>query len=425
MSPKPEAPTKSYFQQRMDLVGITPENNKIALHKTELQTGNEIMQDVPIFTQVPEGIDILVYTLDRLTIRIEKTGSRQKKDFSIVRLEKPLVKPNGDTMKYRLPKGGGTYPFFPPHLIEKFEAKAPIETLYLVEGYFKAFKAAMHGADIIGLSSITHMKDKDKGSLHPDILKLMLTCEVKRMVWLTDGDALDITQKELTDGLDLYKRPKGFFQSVQTFKTLLDDYEVEKWFMHIDTDSIMQLQKFKGITRDQVKGIDDLLITVKPNEDAVIAELTSVSSNGVMFQKFNITYGLNKVYNHFHLRDVKDFYLFHLERRQELKNKEFIFNGTRYRYDEEKGECEVKIPGDANLYFRVADDYYKFVKLPNQYKQLETVFHQRKKATIVDDHGKLFAKHIPKYEAFCNVPDHSNFQRVIHNCFNVYSPIDF
>jgi hypothetical protein len=57
-------------------------------------------------------------------------------------------------------------------LVEKFEQKKPIKTLFLVEGYFKAFKAAMCGMDIIGLSSITHMKDKDKGNLHEDILKL-------------------------------------------------------------------------------------------------------------------------------------------------------------------------------------------------------------------------------------------------------------
>ncbi|MBA3706601.1 MAG: hypothetical protein H0W84_12095, partial [Bacteroidetes bacterium] len=420
----PEEKKSSYFKERMDLLGVTQENNKIAIWKNNISpAGHEdVLTEVPIFRELPEGIEILVYTLERSTIRIEKNGSRMKKDFGIVRLEKPLVKPNGDTMKYRIPKGAGTHPFFPPGLIEKFENKTDIETLFLVEGYFKAWKAAMHGADIIGLSSITHMKDKDTGALHPDILKLMLTCNVKRMTWLTDGDALDITQKELTDALDLSKRPRQFFNSAMTFKTLLDDYEVEKWFTHIDTDSI--LERNPGMLREKVKGIDDLLITFKGKEKEIINEMKGISSPSIYFQKFNITYGTNKVYSHFHLRDVKEFYLFHVERRPELKNKEFIFNGTRYQYDEDKLECLVKIPADAKLYFRVADDYYKFVKLPNQYKQLELVFHGRKKTTITDDHGRKFTQHIPKYEAFCNVPSHNEFQQIIENCFNVYSPVD-
>lgn len=431
----------SYFDQRMQQLGITPEINKIALWKNVKVSDTEHreeLQEEPIFKQVPEGIEILVYTLDRFTIRIEKNNSKQKKDFSIVRLEKPMVKPNGDTMKYRLPKGAGTHPFFPPWMVEKFEKKEAIETLYLVEGYFKAFKAAMHGADIIGLSSITHMKGKDTGKLHPDILLLMNTCSIKNMVWLTDGDALDITQKEITEEKDLSIRPKNFFNSVSTFKNLLNDYgEVDKWFMHIDTDSILENYRpskaspigggLEGaLTRDQVKGIDDLLVTFAGKENEIIADLKSVTPNGIYFQKFFITYGgLNKVYKHFHLSDVNDFYLFHVERRPELKNKEFKFVGTLYKYDEEEGKCLVRVPSDANLYFRVGDNYYKFFKRPNQYKKPETVFEGRLKGTLIDDHGKKFTTYVPKYEAFCNVPDHVNFQPVIDNCFNVYSPLDY
>ena len=106
------------------------------------------------------------------------------------------------------------------------------------------------------------------------------------------------------------------------------------------------------------------------------------------------------------------------------KRQRIYFNGTKYKYNEEKGECEVIIPAEAPKYFRVGDDYYKFIVIPNKYKQDELHFDNRLKGTIQDDHGKNFLKHIPKYEQFCNVPDHINFQQVIHNCFNVYSPLD-
>ena len=80
------------------------------------------------------------------------------------------------------------------------------------------------------------------------------------------------------------------------------------------------------------------------------------------------------------------------------------------------------MPGAARNYFRVGDVYFEFVKIPNQYGQLETYFHKRKKETIVQDFGRNFIKHIPKYKAFCNVPDNVNYQQVIHNCFNVFHP---
>ncbi len=428
--------TLSYFDKRMQSLGITPEINKIGLHQTDLKTGKPIIVDVPIFSSVPEGIKINVYTIDRYQIRTEPklttnqdTGQirinegRWKKDFCIIRLENPKVNQDGSVMKYKLPKGAGTHPFFPPALVHKYEKKKNIDTLYCVEGYFKAFRASMEGIDIVGLSSITHMKDKETGKLHADIIKLIQVCNVKKMVWLTDGDALDITQNELKDAKDLSIRPKNFFSSVTTFKTLLSDFEdLEKWFFYIDTDNI--LAHNAGKLREDVKGIDDLLISIPKKTKEIIADLKSLNA-GPYFQKFDISHGTGKVYNHFHLRDVKDFYLFHVERRPELKNREFTFSGTRYQYNETTGDCDVKIPGQAKSYFRVADDYFKFVHIPNQYKQLEKTFHSRQKSTITDDHGPNFTKHIPKYEAFCNVPDHFGYQQVIHNCFNVYSPLDF
>ncbi len=417
----------SFYHKRLDPLGVTEENNKIALWQNDINNKDshqEILVDVPIFREVPEGIEIAVYTLDRLQITYSKEGTKAKKKFSIVRLENPVTRADGSVMKYKLPKGAGTHPFFPPALVDRYDKKEKFNILYLVEGYFKAWYASLQGANIVGLSSITHMKNAETGKLHPDIAKLIDACDIKKVVWLTDGDAIDITQKELTDGLDLSKRPKGFFASVSTFKTIFDDFEhLEKWFFHIDTDNILSNHPGK-VFREDVKGIDDLLITLAAEKNEIMMDMHSMQP-GNYFQKFNVTYSTSKAYTHFHLRDVKDFYLFHAERRPELKGKEFIYNGTRYQYNEETGDCDVKIPGAAKMYFRCGDDYFKFVQMPNQYKQLERTFHSRKKGTIIDDHGSKFTKFIPKYEAFCNVPDHFNFEQVIHNCFNVYSPLDF
>ncbi len=77
------------------------------------------------------------------------------------RLEKPHVKPDGSVMKYQMPKGQGSYPFFPPALVGKYDRKEKIQTLFLTEGYIKAFKGAMHGVDVVGVASITHLKNKE------------------------------------------------------------------------------------------------------------------------------------------------------------------------------------------------------------------------------------------------------------------------
>lgn len=294
----------------------------------------------------------------------------------------------------------------------------------------------MHGLDIIGLPSITHMRNKDTGSLHPGILKIIQTCRVRRVVWLVDGDCLDISKNlKEADGKDkdLYKRPNSFFESISKFKQLLDDYDVDKYFCHIDSDNIVnnfgqdipQPTQEGESKRSLVKGLDDLMVALPNRIDDIVKDIKQVSRNSDYFQRFNITRSTLSALEHFHISDPKKFYLFHVERRPDLKDKQFNFRGTLYRYDEEKGECNVVVPGEASSYFRVGDQYYKYILKPNKYGQLERQFVSRQKGTIVEDHGRQFTNHISKYETFCNVPEHVNFHQVINSCFNVYSPLDF
>jgi hypothetical protein len=427
-TPKPNP--QSYFEQRMTELGITAEFNKIDLWRYNGDSGKNELFTFPVFLEHPKGIEIIPYTLDRHRIRIEKDGSKQKRDWSMVRYQVPITKTDGDIIKYLMPKGKGSFPLIPPNILQAYDKKELIPELYLTEGYFKAWKGHMHGLPIIGLPSITHLKDKEKGTLHPDILQIIQSCGVKRAIWLTDGDCLDITGKEITDRKDLYTRPANFFSSISTFKQLLDDHDCDKYFMHVDSENALSKKNFMApvdqqITRDKVKGLDDLLITFPDQVSDIITDLRSVSRPGEWFQKFNITSGLGKVRDYFRLDNVTRFYLFHVEKRKDLKDKEFMFHGTCYKYSEESNACEVRIPGESRLYFRVGDDYYKHVKIPNKHGQKEGTFKGRRKGTIIDDHGKEFTKHIPKYEAFCNVPSNVNFQPIIDNCFNLYNPLDY
>lgn len=416
---------QTYIESRLEGLGITEELNKIKLLKYDAASESNTLVEYPIFRSHEKGIEIIVYNLKREQPTYKGETSRYKKHWSIIRLEKPLVKENGDTMKYIMPKGQGSHPFFPPSLVDKFEAKTHIKTLYITEGFFKAFKGSMHGLDIIGLPSITHLKNKDTNTLHPDILELISICNVQRVVYLVDGDCNDLSSKAAADpNKDLYTRPYSFYSSINTFKTLLDDTSCDKYFMHVNTDGIMA--ELKPEDRAAVKGLDDIMVYYPDRIEAMIADINSVSTPGFWFSKYNITVKLSQVRQFFLLHDVTQFYLHHAERTPELiKDREFTFNGSKYKYNDESGKAEVVVPAAAKLYMLVGNDFYKFIQRPNKYKQLEKSIDVRHKSIIELKHGKEFIKWIPQYEGFCNVPDHFNFQPVIHDHFNIYAELDY
>ncbi len=81
------------------------------------------------------------------------------------------------------------------------------------------------------------------------------------------------------------------------------------------------------------------------------------------------------------------------------------------------------MPSSAANYFRVWDKYFEHLQIPTSTANLLRTYQRREKETIKDDNGKDIFSHIPKYKAFCTVPDHTNYQRVINNCFNIYFPL--
>jgi hypothetical protein len=429
----------AYFRKRMELYGITPEVNKVKLWKnvevpktaddgTEMQWRDNQLVDIPIFTGTDKGIQIIIYRLDRTQVTFKPEGSRWSKDNNITRLEVPWIDKKGDEHKYHIPKGAETLPFIPPHLIDKWEKREKIKTLVLTEGFFKAFKAAMHGLDIIGLSSITHYKDRDSGTLHVDIINIIKTCNVENVLWVPDGDCNRISLKALSEGSDIHKRPNGFFSSCKTIQRLLKDHDVHKFVCYPES------MKFEG----QPKGLDDLLIKFPGKEDEIIDDLLSLSKPAVYFFREDMSYSTDKLRKHFRLHSVNEFVEFHddildqmrkltnadIKEVPSLKSKPFVWIGTQYLWDEKENACKIIVPGDAKKYFRVGDQYYKKVQIPNKYGQLENTFKKRQKQTIIDDYGKNFVEHIAKHEEFCNVPDHGNYKDIINNCYNMYFPFE-
>jgi hypothetical protein len=411
---------KSYFETRIiEELGITKELNTIELIANDPTFDTDRRGKFSIFFPDKEdNICIRVFNVkreiqyyyDKRSDKDTSTSNRWR-PYVLTRLKHPVdIAEAGRTKqrKYNIPKGGGTFPFITPGLIDKYENDTIIETLVLTEGYFKAFKGYMHGLDIVGLSSITHVKDKDTEMMYADVVELIQKCKVKTVIMLYDGDCRNISTNALADGDDLILRPSIFLASCKKVAELLKDYKVSIYFAAIESAEI----------EGNPKGLDDLYLAFKEREPEITDDLIKISRVSRYFKRIDITANTNKVVDWFHIRDVNDFYRFHADT---IKESEFVFRGSRYVWNQKDKVCDIRVPKNVLEYFQVGDNYYKFVKVPNKYKQDEVRVVPRQLTTIKQLIGKQFIDHIPYYEEFCNVPEHVSYAQVINNCFNLYN----
>lgn len=425
-----ENTTKTYFEKFKEDYLITDENNTIELKTVNPHNNVLVTKPFKIFTEDKKGnLDILVYTIDGETIQYTNPNAtpntpnpdnNRDKLYKVKRLAVPRIykdkKGNEKLLRYEFPskKEADHKPFFPPKLVEKYATGEHIETLIFTEGYKKAFYGSLFGFDIIGLGSTTLYRENATGMIYGDILRLILKCKPKNIIILFDGDVLDISLTALEKGEDIRKRPHGFFTSTLNIKELLKDYTangIDLYFAHVKSENV-----------NKAKGLDDALMEMRGKEIEMLEDLTSFSRPGQYFWKNNISNNANKLHEHFHTFNVDNFYLYH---QTLIGDKSFVFNGSTYKYNDADGRCDMQIPAEVFDYFRVGDNYYKFIKIPNKYGDLEKTFTGRKKGTIVDDLGRVHVCKIPKYEAFCNVPSHSDFQQIVHSCFNTYYPFEW
>jgi hypothetical protein len=73
-------------------------------------------------------------------------------------------------------------------------------------------------------------------------------------------------------------------------------------------------------------------------------------------------------------------------------------------------------------YMRIGTTYYKTIRKPMASGDSTTSMVTWSIECIKQDHGKSFLSSIPKYDGFCFVPSHLNYERVIENFYNRYSP---
>ncbi|MEO9501894.1 primase-helicase family protein [Nonlabens ulvanivorans] len=74
-------------------------------------------------------------------------------------------------------------------------------------------------------------------------------------------------------------------------------------------------------------------------------------------------------------------------------------------------------------YLRVGTDYFKKVSVPlSENDSYESIIRWNKQE-IIQDHGKAFIDDIPRYDGFCNIPSHTDYQLEIGGFYNKYHPL--
>ena len=380
--------TQDYFDRRMSEMQLTPED----LRYTVWQPESGLPQELPFFTPCDKGIEILYIYPNGEVQQYDHNG--KLRPFYRTRLMEAT-----DDRKYSQPIKSGVRIFITPGVCDKVRNRQEMETLFAVEGEFKAFCGYKHlGMDIIGIGGIHNFTDKGINEMHPDIVTIIHTCKVKNLILLADADCLNIT-----DSLDkdLYNRPASFCNAVMRFKEYAKPLNVDVYFSHI-------LQEYSS----SAKGLDDIICKKETNRKKLRAELYAFTTgtNRKYIECLSLSENYFKIQQYFGIDGVQSFYERH---KQKLQENEFLYKKTRYFHDGEK--LRVSWYGQATQYMRVGVIYYKRGYIQNAHGKIEETLQEWSIAEINRDYGnnKEFVSQIPKYDAFCNIPDHTeNYRRV-------------
>lgn len=434
-------PNTAYLEDRLKTLGIDDQLNTFNRvwyqNSSELVDGKTITQThkqerkYKFFSSDEEGnIVIQYFNLEGQPYRWKGTDRKQMRDY----IRKRLRQPKGD-FKYWQESGSPQFPFFNPGILTKYQlAKHPpatiaegkddgsIDTLFVVEGEFKSFKGWMAALDIIGIPSIHGFYNGDvKGKLHEDIQELLITCKVKKIVFLVDADLLSVTWAE---NKDMAKRPLNFYAAVKSFREslqlLLDDNSVNLklcYFMHIETKYM----------KEDVKGLDDLLCKYSSVQLEITNDLQQLAFAKKYFHGMSIL-DQNKdvqgrVYRYLGLVDEEEFYKTYQEF---IGAREFKFKRKRYEYDAESKTVKYVRHEDADKFMRIGPDWVKVITKPNKFGEKEQEIVSWKISEITRDYKKYpdFLDQIMKYDDFCNEPNWNGaFQRVINGCYNLCEPL--
>lgn len=428
-----------YFEERLRALGITDELNLITSPVYEGVEGGwkttSETKTYPVFEVHEKGIQINYFHANGHHLTWKKEGTKWPRNYSRIRLHKEQTYERDgqiQTAKYHQEKGSPVFPFLTPGIIQKWTKGEEIETLVLIEGEFKAFKAWMtkikcHGLDqveFMGLPGIHGFYGGDtnhKMEINEIIQQVIMDCKVKNIVLLLDADTLTIKWKE---DKDLSGRPSSFAKAVKNFRNslhlLLEDKSValaQVYFMHLKTKH-----------HESAKGLDDLLLQIPAKAQAIMDDLLNFHFAKNYFDGIILTDGqTSSVDKYFGLTDKESFFNLY---REFIGSRPFVFKKIKYEWSGD--ELKYVKSEEADRFMRVGINWVKKVKIPNHRGLMEEKVEKWSVAEIKRDYPKHIADRminhdIPRYDSFFIEPcwDPKAYRRVLHGCYNLMEPIMF
>ena len=402
---------QEYGKQRFKELGINDSNNIIELTGGKNVRKNErVPQEIFSINRFGD-IEILQYSLKR---EAYTDGEKKERYVYQTRLHPWKEKIYDGKYDFSFAKNA---PFWSPELIELYESETETDYLVITEGQFKARKACLEGIPTVGLTSISHFKKS--GKIHGEIIEFIQRCKVKKLIVLWDGDCRDISLKSLDEREDISKRPKLFYNFAIKIKDLVHDIISPKklhiYFATINSADI----------HNNPKGIDDLLTSIDPA--VVVDEFDQIGAVPTqILEWFSIQNetAQKKLRKWFKLHYVNEFYEFH---REKIREFDFVFFGSTYRV--EKGLPIVQVSSKVKEYKRIGPDYFRLINNGVYDENGELVRKEPslvpwKTGEIARDHGKEVFDHIERLDGFTNVANHTNYQQIVGNMWNLYNDVN-
>jgi hypothetical protein len=433
----PTQEVQNYFNERLRKLGVTDAINTITTPVYESIEGGykrtEETKEMKAFEVHEKGIQINYFLPNGNHITFKKENNKWPHNYNRIRLAKEEIyekEGKTHTKKYHQEKGSPLVPYLTPGVIKKYVDQEQIETLVLIEGEFKAFKAymakstddKMDAVEFMGLPGIHGFYAGDynhKKEINEIIQQIIIECKVKNIVLLLDADTLTVTWKE---DKDLSYRTASFATAVKNFRNslhlLLEDQSValsNVYFMHL-----------KAKLNEKSKGIDDLLIQIPAKQKEIMDDLMSFHFAKTYFDGILLNDGqASTVDKHFGLLNKETFYTLYKEY---IGSRPFIFKKIKYEWTGE--ELKYVKSAESDRFARIGINWIKRVVLPNHRGIPEERIEKWSVTEIKRDYPKYIAEQminrdIPRYDGFFSLPcwDPKEYKRTIYGCYNLMEPL--
>lgn len=439
---------QQYLSQRLSQLGYSqPPSFTITV---PMRDGEDITHTRLFFEAVDEGIKINYYELNGTPATYTKERTRQKSkslaatirpkttpdpedlikaDFYRIRYTEEISKQKGH--KYGQPYQSGQMPWLPPTIIEKYRAKTPIERLIIVEGEFKAAALSNAGIDAVAISGIhaygdAETKDKETQKttlLHPVLVELLHTCQVQNVLLIFDADAKHLNfDPEKGETKNWAVRPQLFYAAAFRFAQMMLPCMAQT-----ETGAGVKKIRLKIVKRQWLtiaKGVDDLLLALPAEKEAILNEVNLLQAESNYFEAINITdtpKDAKPLKSFFGTQSAKNFY-------ETYQNELLGYPFRRFRqiYQAQDGYPIMISDDDGQRFIRIGPKWFKRVEVYNAFNEIEEELKPWPKEEIKEDYGHIpgFMKSLSKYDTFVNVPCFTpDYAREINGNYNIANPL--